>query len=210
MDAKAFGAFLAQTRRARGLTQSELAEQLHVTDKAVSRWERGLGFPDINTLEPLADALGLTLAQLMHADCGDGTGPDQPLEDFFTMLSPARVQWMTVPTALFWLTVAVAIVALFALPMKVTAEWQLQSGGVLLPTRVLPTVIVYLVCVGLSALWTALWKHMEQGIFSRVWFPWCRAFHPKLAPWFELGWHLIYAWLALAPLFAEMMILLFN
>lgn len=42
MDAKAFGQFLAETRRSRGLTQSALAEQLHVTDKAVSRWERGV------------------------------------------------------------------------------------------------------------------------------------------------------------------------
>ena len=58
MDVKMFGAFLAQVRRAQGLTQAELAEQLHVTDKAVSRWERGVGLPDINTLEPLADALG--------------------------------------------------------------------------------------------------------------------------------------------------------
>ena len=66
MDAKMFGAFLAQVRRAQGLTQAELAEQLHVTDKAVSRWERGVGLPDINTLEPLADALGLSLADLMH------------------------------------------------------------------------------------------------------------------------------------------------
>ena len=41
------------------MTQSELAEKIRVTDKAVSRWERGLGFPDINTLSPLADALGL-------------------------------------------------------------------------------------------------------------------------------------------------------
>ena len=65
MDAKMFGAFLAQVRRAQGLTQAELAEQLHVTDKAVSRWERGVGLPDINTLEPLADALGLSLADLM-------------------------------------------------------------------------------------------------------------------------------------------------
>ena len=42
MDAPTFGAFLAETRRARGLTQRDLAERLHVTDKAVSRWERGL------------------------------------------------------------------------------------------------------------------------------------------------------------------------
>ena len=62
MDAKSFGVFLARTRRERGLTQSALAEQLHVTDKAVSRWERGLGFPDIGTLGPLAQALGLLAA----------------------------------------------------------------------------------------------------------------------------------------------------
>ena len=61
MDAKEFGAFLAQVRRERNMTQAELAQQLHVTDKAVSRWERGIGLPDINTLEPLADVLGLTL-----------------------------------------------------------------------------------------------------------------------------------------------------
>ena len=41
MNAKDFGAFLAQTRKACGLTQADLAAQLHVTDKAVSRWERG-------------------------------------------------------------------------------------------------------------------------------------------------------------------------
>ena len=66
MNAKDFGAFLAQTRKACGLTQADLAAQLHVTDKAVSRWERGVGLPDINTLEPLADALGLTLSDLMR------------------------------------------------------------------------------------------------------------------------------------------------
>ena len=54
MDAKAFGAFIAEKRKELGMTQSDLAAQLSVTDKAVSRWERGLGFPDISTLEPLA------------------------------------------------------------------------------------------------------------------------------------------------------------
>ncbi len=66
MDAKTFGAFLARMRKSQGLTQAELAQQLHVTDKAVSRWNAGRP-ADINTLEPLADALGLTLADLMTA-----------------------------------------------------------------------------------------------------------------------------------------------
>ena len=41
MDAKAFGAFLAALRKEKQMTQKQLAEQLHVTDKAVSKWERG-------------------------------------------------------------------------------------------------------------------------------------------------------------------------
>ena len=53
-------------RKSNNITQIELARKLNVTDKAVSRWERGLGFPDINTLEPLADALGVSIVELMQ------------------------------------------------------------------------------------------------------------------------------------------------
>ena len=45
MDAKATGALIAQRRKQRALSQAELAERLHVTDKAVSRWETGRGMP---------------------------------------------------------------------------------------------------------------------------------------------------------------------
>lgn len=65
MEAKELGDFIAKIRKENQLTQAELAKRLNVTDKAVSRWERGLGYPDINTLEPLADALGVSLTELM-------------------------------------------------------------------------------------------------------------------------------------------------
>ena len=66
MQPKEMGQFIAEVRKSRNMTQIELAEKLNVTDKAVSRWERGLGFPDIHTLEPLADALGVGIAELMQ------------------------------------------------------------------------------------------------------------------------------------------------
>lgn len=50
------------------MTQVELAEKIHVTDKAISRWERGLGFPDIQTLEPLAQVLGISVLELMRSE----------------------------------------------------------------------------------------------------------------------------------------------
>lgn len=66
-DAKQFGAFIAQCRKQSSMTQSQLADQINVTDKAVSRWERGIGFPDINTIEPLADALGVSVLEIMKS-----------------------------------------------------------------------------------------------------------------------------------------------
>lgn len=65
MDAKATGALIAGRRRELGLSQAELAERLHVTDKAVSWWETGRGMPAIDSLEPLAEALGLTVSELL-------------------------------------------------------------------------------------------------------------------------------------------------
>lgn len=67
MNPQEFGAFVQARRKELGLTQSELAEKLHVTAKAVSRWERGIGFPDIQLLEPLAQALDITLIELMQS-----------------------------------------------------------------------------------------------------------------------------------------------
>ena len=67
MDAKKLGQFIAEIRKEKGMTQAELASKLHVTDKAVSKWERGLGLPDINSIEPLADALGISVAEVMQA-----------------------------------------------------------------------------------------------------------------------------------------------
>ena len=210
MDAKAFGTFLAEARKAKGLTQSALAEQLHVTDKAVSRWERGLGFPDINTLEPLADALGLTLSQLMHADRGDGSDAGQSLEDFFSLLAPSHIQWFSVFNAMFWLTVGLAILIQLTCPMMVVAQWHPKSSGVLDPSLVLPKPVVCLICIGVSGLVTQICKAAERGFFRHSFFIWCRAFHPRIFPWVELMFHLVYIWFALCPLFAEMMILLCN
>ena len=68
MDVKKFGLFIATLRKEQQMTQAELAQKLQVTDKAVSKWERGLGFPDINTIEPLADALGVSVLEIMKSE----------------------------------------------------------------------------------------------------------------------------------------------
>ena len=68
MDVQRLGVFIQSRRRELGMTQGELGAKLNVTDKAISRWERGVGFPDINLLEPLADALQISIQELMQCE----------------------------------------------------------------------------------------------------------------------------------------------
>ena len=77
MNAELTGQLIAVRRRELGLPQTELAEQLHVTDKAVSRWETGRGMPSVDLLEPLADALGLSVSELLSGACVRGVNAAQ-------------------------------------------------------------------------------------------------------------------------------------
>lgn len=69
MDNK-IGKFIASLRKEKGLTQQELGDKLFVTDKAVSKWERGLSFPDIGLLEKLADELDVDVSEIIYAQKG--------------------------------------------------------------------------------------------------------------------------------------------
>lgn len=72
---KTLGRLISETRKAKGMTQLELAQKLNVTDKAVSKWERDLSCPDVNSFPQLAEVLGLTLEELMQ-----GQKQNQPAE----------------------------------------------------------------------------------------------------------------------------------
>ena len=64
---KSIGETIANLRKQKGMTQSELAEKMNVTDKAVSKWERDLSCPDINTISKLADVLDVSVEELLKA-----------------------------------------------------------------------------------------------------------------------------------------------
>lgn len=64
---KSIGETIATLRKEKGMTQSQLAEKMNVTDKAVSKWERDLSCPDINTISKLADVLGVSVEELLKA-----------------------------------------------------------------------------------------------------------------------------------------------
>lgn len=67
MDNKT-GAFIAELRKEKQLTQKELAQKLNVTDKAISRWETGKGFPEVSLLIPLSNELGISVNELLTGE----------------------------------------------------------------------------------------------------------------------------------------------
>ena len=68
MDQMKIGGFIALCRKEKGWTQSQLAEILGITDKAVSKWETGKSLPDYALLTPLSEALGITLSELFSGE----------------------------------------------------------------------------------------------------------------------------------------------
>lgn len=65
IDKQKFGTFIAMLRKEKGITQKELAEQLFISDKAVSKWETASSVPNIDLLIPLSNILGVTVTELL-------------------------------------------------------------------------------------------------------------------------------------------------
>ena len=65
MDQYITGAIIKALREKKQLTQAELAERLFVSDKTISKWENGKGYPDVSMLEPIANVFGISVAELL-------------------------------------------------------------------------------------------------------------------------------------------------
>ena len=122
MNKERLGAFIGERRRELGLTQKDLAGRLHVTDKAVSKWERGLSYPDVTLLEPLAGALGLNMEELMACRRQERRKEETPMKEQETVRGlldisrdsvrrERRRSWQRLGAVLVLLAVTAAVVA---------------------------------------------------------------------------------------------------
>lgn len=155
MNKERLGTFIGERRRELGLTQRELAERLHVTNKAVSKWECGLSYPDVTLLEPLASALELRVEELMacRRQAVPG-GEEDPMKNLLTISDDSlrrerRRSWGRVGAVLALVIAAGLVIAYNALyvtetrtqelVLKETVDginyFYLQDGGHLLKLR---------------------------------------------------------------------------
>jgi len=80
IDKQRFGEFITALRKEKGLTQKDLAQRLYLSDKAVSKWERGLSLPDVTLLIPLSEALGVTVTELLRGERSPAPSPMEAAE----------------------------------------------------------------------------------------------------------------------------------
>ena len=129
MDPKKFGAFVALCRKEKNMTQLELAQELKVTDKAVSRWERGKGFPDISLLVPLAEALDITVLELMNSEKREKRMEDfseENIKDMVIHVAAIEKKNQRDDRLITWIPVPVALITAFL--TRFTGHGSLLAG----------------------------------------------------------------------------------
>ena len=129
MDPEKFGAFVALCRKEKNMTQLELAQELKITDKAVSRWERGKGFPDISLLVPLAEALDITVLELMNSERREKRMEDfseESIKDMVIHVAAIEKKNQRDDRLITWIPVPVALITAFL--TRFTGHGSLLAG----------------------------------------------------------------------------------
>ncbi|MBP3673911.1 MAG: helix-turn-helix transcriptional regulator [Oscillospiraceae bacterium] len=75
MTNKSMGEIISALRKEKGMTQKDIADKLGITDKAVSKWERDVAFPDTATIPKVAEILGVSVEDLMQTKAAPSAAP---------------------------------------------------------------------------------------------------------------------------------------
>ncbi len=129
MDAMKTGALIAQARKEKGITQRELAERVYVSVQAVSKWELGKNFPDLSLMEPLAEALDLTVTELLAGQRGEAPGEEAVRDSL--RLGEEQLR----PKIKKWRGLFIAAAALLAAVLAVLGYVWTRNNTELLPQR---------------------------------------------------------------------------
>ena len=115
MNKEVFSAFVTNLRKEAGMTQKQVANKLQVTDRAVSKWERGLSYPDITLMEPLSVVLGISVEELLTCQRKETPAPEPELPALRSVLTITQEE-KRIRTrrtrALVWAAIAAALVLL--------------------------------------------------------------------------------------------------
>ena len=114
MDQLKIGKFIAERRKQNGLTQLQLSEKLSITDKAVSKWERGIAMPDTSIMLELCDILGISVNELLSGEKIDMERNDQKNEQLLLEMAKELEKKNKTIWSSMWMIMIVSMTALLA------------------------------------------------------------------------------------------------
>ena len=114
MDQIKIGKFIAECRKEKKLTQAQLAERLGITDKAVSKWERGLSLPDSSIMLELCTLLGITVNELLSGEEISMENQNQKNEELLLEMSKELERKNKTIWTTMWVIMGVCMLGLFA------------------------------------------------------------------------------------------------
>ena len=157
MDQARIGRFIAERRKALGLTQRQLAEQLSVSDKAVSKWETGRGLPDVLLMPPLCAALGITVNDLLSGErVGEGDYRKKAEENMMELMKQNAENKLRMAQSLT--CGAVTIVAVCALVCL--------ASFLPLPVAARIALLAFAIATAVAGIWAAATLDVRAGWFE--------------------------------------------
>ena len=114
MEQSKIGKLIAECRKQKNLTQLQLAEKLGITDKAISKWERGIALPDTSIMLELCDILGITVHELLSGEKISMENNNQKNEQLLLDMAKELEKKNQIIWASMWAIMIISITALFA------------------------------------------------------------------------------------------------
>lgn len=124
LNAQKTGKLIASIRKEQNRTQQDLAETLGVSSAAVSKWERGIGFPDVSLIEPLSASLGITIAELFKGERMENS-IDHEYEILLTDVVKISIQEISKRKKIMNWMIAMTVAVLYLIISILSQKWEI-------------------------------------------------------------------------------------
>ena len=168
MDIIKIGKFIAERRKSKNITQEQLAEKLYITDRAVSKWERGLSLPDADKMLDLCNILDINVNELLNGERIDMKDYEKKTEELLVELSKQEEKKNKRLMMDMW--IILITVFIFYIGIMTLACYTLEEGPILGTIICVSTIVLVLVC------FYALKLEIDAGYYE------CHNCHHKFVP----------------------------
>lgn len=145
MNNEKIGLFIAKLRKDKKMTQMDLADKLHITDRAVSKWERGICMPDVSLLSELSIILDISIAELLN---GEKSNKKIDNEKIINTINYTKndIRKRTMKIVDYVVSIIIIIISIFLININIRSEYYLNKSykSINFPTSVIPIVREYI------------------------------------------------------------------